>query len=160
MLRMMQEEIKRLEKETIRALAQLSELRQKFAEASGMDDFNNNMEVAQVPFAAYEMQLERHLEEKKEIEERHLKEKESIHDRHEREKDKMRKHYRSIILWIAIPFIAFIIGTFGTVAWFFANYDFSSYSQDGDGFNNMATQSTQGDVTYEPKAEDYSAQKS
>lgn len=158
MLNMMQEQFQELEKETIDLLQQLAELRHKLSEASGMDEMKET-DFVQVPFAAYEMQLERNMEEKQAIEDRHLQEKEAIHKRHEEEKDKMRKHYRSIILWISIPFIAFIIATFGTVAWFFANYDFASYSQDGDGFNNMATQSTQGDVTYEPKAEDYSAQK-
>lgn len=79
----------------------------------------NELEVAQVPFAAYEMQLERNLEEKKEIEERH-----------EREKDKMRKHYRTLILWIAIPFLTFIVAVFGSVVWFLNTYDIMSYAQD------------------------------
>lgn len=94
-----------------------------------MDEMNE-VDIAQVPFAAYEMQLERNLEEKKEIEERHLKEKEQIHERHEREKDKMRKHYRNIIFWITIPFLAFIVLVFGTATWFFSNYDIATYTQD------------------------------
>lgn len=120
MLKMMQEQFLELERETIQALRQMAEIRKKIQEASGMDMNNmSDLDVAQVPFAAYEMQLERHKEEKSEMEERFLK-----------EKDKMRKHYRNMILWIAIPFLTFIIAVFGTVAWFFNNYDFASYSQD------------------------------
>lgn len=124
MLKMMQNEFKDLERETVKALSQLSEIRRKIQEVSGMDIENmNELDVAQIPFAAYEMQLERSKEEKEAIEERHLKEKEQIHNRHEREKDKMRKHYRNLILWISIPFLTFIIAVFGTIAWFFSNYD-------------------------------------
>ena len=131
MLKMMQEQFLELERETVQALNQMSEIRKKIREVSGMDMENmNDLDIAQVPFAAYEMQLERHKEEKSEMEERFLKEKEQIHDRNEREKDKMRKHYRNMILWIAIPFLTFIVAVFVTVAWFFNNYDFASYSQD------------------------------
>lgn len=129
MLKMIQDQFMELERETVHALSQMAEIRRKIREVSGMDEMNE-IDIAQIPFAAYEMQLERNLEEKKEIEERHLKEKEQIHERHEREKDKMRKHYRNIILWISIPFFTFIVLVFGTVAWFFNNYDFASYSQD------------------------------
>lgn len=152
MLKMMQEQFLELERETIQALRQMAEIRKKIQEASGMDMENmNELDIAQVPFAAYEMQLERHKEEKSEMEERFLKEKEQIHERHEREKDKMRKHYRNMILWIAIPFLTFIVAVFGTVAWFLNNYDITGVTQDGAGINNYAYQTTQGDVIYEPK---------
>lgn len=157
MLKMMQNEFKDLERETVKALSQLSEIRRKIQEVSGMDIENmNELDVAQIPFAAYEMQLERSKEEKEAIEERHLKEKEQIHNRHEIEKEKMRKHYRNLILWIAVPFIVFIIAVFGTVAWFFNNYDFATYTQDGNGLNNIANKTTQGDVIYEPTPENNS----
>ena len=123
-----------------------------------MDEMNE-VDIAQVPFAAYEMQLERNLEEKKEIEERHLKEKEQIHERHECEKDKMRKHYRSIILWIAIPFIIFIVTVFSAIVWFLNTYDIMTVTQDGAGINNYAYQTTQGDVIYEPTDSDDSTEK-
>lgn len=136
MLKMMQKQFLELECETVQALSQLVELRKKIQEVSGMDIENmNELDVAQIPFAAYEMQLERNLEEKKEIEERHIKEKENINERHEREKDKMRKHYHNLILWIAIPFLTFIVAVFGTVAWFFSNYDIMSYAQDASAGN-------------------------
>lgn len=152
MLKMMEKQFLELERETVQALSQMSEIRKKIREASGMDMNNmSDLDVAQVPFAAYEMQLERHKEEKSEMEERFLKEKEKIHERHEQEKDKMRKHYRNLILWIAIPFLTFIIAVFGTVAWFFNNYDFATYTQDGYGLNNIANRTTQGDVIYEPE---------
>lgn len=157
MLKMMQEQFLELERETVKALSQLSEIRRKIQEVSGMDIENmNELDVAQIPFAAYEMQLERSKEEKEAIEERHLKEKEQIHNRHEIEKEKMRKHYRNLILWIAVPFIVFIIAVFGTVAWFFNNYDFATYTQDGNGLNNIANKTTQGDVIYEPTPENNS----
>lgn len=119
----------------------------------------DEMKIAEIPFAAYEMQLERHLQEKKEMEERHLKEKEQIHDRHEREKERIRKHYKNIIMWISIPFIVFLIGVFGGVVWFFGEYEFASYAQDGDGLNNIVNESAQGDVTYEPNFEDLESQR-
>lgn len=132
MLKMMEKQFLELERETVQALSQMSEIRKKIREVSGMDDTVNyeSMGGVEIPFVAYEMLGERHKEEKSEIEERFLKEKEQIHERHEREKDKMRKHYRNLILWIAIPFLTFIVAVFGTVAWFFNNYDFASYSQD------------------------------
>lgn len=129
MLKTMLQQLRQCEKEVAESLVQVSNLKMKISEAIGMDE-KDDFNIAQVPFAAYEMQLERNLEEKKEIEERHLKEKEQIHDRYEKEKDKMRKHYRNIILWIAIPFLTFIVAVFGTVAWFFSNYDIMSYTQD------------------------------
>src|SRR5699024_8492232 len=92
-----------------------------------------------VPLAAYEIQQERFFEERKDL-----------MDRVEAEKEKMRKHYKHIIMLIAIPFAALIIALFGTVVWFFNNYDFASYQQDGDGVNNYLNGSSQGDVTYEP----------
>lgn len=147
MLKMMQNEFKDLERETVKALSQLSEIRRKIQEVSGMDIENmNEWDVAQIPFAAYEMQLERNLEEKKEIEERHIKEKENINERHEREKDKMRKHYRNLILWIAIPFLTFIVAVFGTIAWFFSNYDIMSYAQDST-YGNANFIGNDGDIT-------------
>lgn len=93
----------------------------------------------QVPFAAYETQAERFQQEKQ-----------ALLDRFDAEKDKMRKHYKHIVMLIAIPFAAFIIALFGTVIWFFNNYDFASYQQDGDGINNYLNGSSQGDMTYEP----------
>ena len=158
MLKMMQDQFKELERETVHALSQMAEIRRKIREVSGMDEMNE-VDIAQIPFAAYEMQLERNLEEKKEIEERHLKEKEQIHQRNDLEKDKMRKHYRNIILWITIPFIVFILLVFGTVAWFLSNYDIMDVSQDGAGINNYAYQTTQGDVIYEPTDSDDSSEK-
>lgn len=96
-----------------------------------------------VPLAAYEVQQERFFEERKDL-----------MDRAEAEKDKMRKHYKHIIMLIAIPFIVFLVGVFGSVVWFLNNYDFATYEQDGDGLNNMANKTSQGDVTYESAPSD------
>lgn len=95
----------------------------------------NELDIAQVPFAAYEMQLERHKEEKSEMEERFLK-----------EKEKMRKHYRNMILWIAIPFLTFIVAVFGTVAWFLNTYDILTYAQDAT-YGNANFIGNDGDIT-------------
>lgn len=152
MLKMMEKQFLELERETVQALSQMSEIRKKIREVSGMDDTVNyeSMGGVEIPFVAYEMLGERHKEEKSEMEERFLKEKEQIHERHEREKDKMRKHYRNLILWIAIPFLTFIVAVFGLVGWVLFNYDIVSWSQDGSGINNYAYESTQGDLNYEP----------
>lgn len=149
MIKTMLKQIKESEKETVQALLQFEELRKKLLEAYDMED-KSELQVTQIPFAAYEMALERAHEERRQIDELHLKEKEGIFSRHEKEKESMQKHYRNIIKWIVIPFIVFIVGVFGTVAWFFNNYDFASYVQDGDGINNYLRDSTQGDLTYEP----------
>lgn len=160
MLKMMQKQFLELERETVKALSQLSEIRRKIQEVSGMDIENmNELDVAQIPFAAYEMQLERSKEEKEAIEERHLKEKEQIHNRHEIEKEKMRKHYRNLILWIAIPFIIFIVTVFSAIVWFLNTYDIMTVTQDGAGINNYAYQTTQGDVIYEPENSDGNSEK-
>lgn len=136
MLKMMQEQFLELERETIQALRQMAEIRNKIREVSGMDMENmNELDIAQVPFAAYEMQLERHKEEKSEMEERFLK-----------EKDKMRKHYRNMILWIAIPFLTFIVAVFGTVAWFLNTYDILTYAQDAT-YGNANFIGNDGDIT-------------
>ena len=147
MLKMMEKQFLELERETVQALSQMSEIRKKIGEVSGMDMENmNELDIAQVPFAAYEMQLERHKEEKSEMEERFLKEKEQIHERHEREKDKMRKHYRNMILWITIPFLTFIIAVFGTVAWLLNTYDILTYAQDAT-YGNANFIGNDGDIT-------------
>lgn len=145
MLKTMLQQLRQCEKEVAESLVQVSNLKMKISEAIGMDE-KDDFNITQVPFAAYEMQLERNLEEKKEIEERHLKEKEQIHDRHEKEKDKMRKHYRNIILWIAIPFLTFIVAVFGTVAWFLNTYDIMTYTQDAT-YGNANFIGNDGDIT-------------
>lgn len=149
MIKTMLKQIKESEKETVQALLQFEELRKKLAEAYGMDE-NNEIQVKEIPFAAYETALERAHEERRQIDELHLKEKEGIFSCHEKEMEETRKHYRNIIKWIVIPFIVFIVGVFSTVVWFFNNYDFASYVQDGNGINNYLRDSTQGDLTYEP----------
>lgn len=94
-------------------------------------------ENVMIPYAAFEMQA----------------------DRHDAEKDKIRKGYRRIITGICVSFtlaIALIIGTIFYVA---SNYEFASYSQDGNGINNYLSESAkQGDLTYEPENPNNTAQ--
>lgn len=75
--------------------------------------------AVQIPFAAYETQLERFQEEKREL-----------LDRHEREKAEMRKHHRKVVTTITAALIALIIGMFVTVFWFVNNYEFGLILQD------------------------------
>lgn len=90
-------------------------------------------DVVMIPFAAYEAQLERFDE----------------------EKEKMRKHYKHLVMFITIPFAIFIVVIFVFFIWFFTNYDLATYEQDGDGLNNIANKTTQGNVTYGAAPSDY-----
>lgn len=143
MVRTLIEELNKYEKAMADALMQVVETKQKLLEEYNMMEMKNEnpsgVEI-KIPFAAYETQLERFQEEKRELQ-----------DRYDREKEAMRKHYRNLVKWISISFVAFIFCVFGTVIWFFNNYDFATYVQDGDGLNNYLKNSTQGDVTYEPE---------
>lgn len=108
-------------------------------------------EDVKVSFASYELQQERAEYERESLHDRFEQEKTDMRDRFEREKDKMRKSYRTIIAWICGILIALVVGGCATVIWFFSTYDFMSVSQDGDGINNYAHDTEQGDVIYEPK---------
>lgn len=103
-----------------------------------------------VPFAAYEMQEERHHESFEAQEARNMEERQKLMDRHDAELDKVRKHYQHLVMFITIPFAVFVAAAFMFAAWFVSSYDFASYNQDGDGINNYLNSSSQGDVTYEP----------
>lgn len=142
MVRTLIEELTKYEKTMADALMQAAETKQKLLEEYNMMEMNNEnpsgVEI-KIPFAAYETQLERFQEEKRELQ-----------DCYDREKEAMRKHYRNLVKWISISFVAFILCVFGTVFWLFYNFDFATYTQDGDGLNNMANRTTQGDVMYEP----------
>ena len=125
-----------------KSLMEIQELKSKLMGACDMDKNENTKkayEDREVPLVAYEMQLERNLEEKQ-----------ALLDRHDKEKDKMRKQYRTIIGWLAGVTIALLIGVFGTVIWFLYNCDITGVTQDGDGLNNYAYSTEQGDVIYEP----------
>ena len=101
-----------------------------------------------IPYAAFEEQAIRFQEEKQQL-----------MQFHKEEKDAMREHYRNIVKWVSVSLIAFIIAVFGTVIWFFNNYDLASWTQDGDGINNYAYETTQGDLHYEPKNTDDNSEK-
>lgn len=110
----------------------------------------NDGNIAQIPFVAYEMQLERNHEDIEELGKRFSEEKKDILDRHERVNDKIRKHDRAIIISLAVALSIMIIGVFAFAFWLFSNFDFMSTTIDGDGLNNVAIETTQGDVIYEP----------
>lgn len=74
--------------------------------------------AVQIPFAAYETQLERFQEEKREL-----------LDRHEREKAEMRKHHRKVVTAICVPLILMIVGLFSFIFWVFANYEIVNMAQ-------------------------------
>lgn len=104
------------EQHAINYLIQATRLRMKLIKEQHVTDENilDEQEIIQIPFAAYEIQIERNGEERKEIE-----------NRHEKEKDKMRKHYRNIIIAICSVFAAFILSVFGIIIYLFANFDFA-----------------------------------
>lgn len=141
MVRTLIEELTKYEKTMADALMQAAETKQKLLEEYNMMEMNNEnpsgVEI-KIPFAAYETQLERFQEEKRELQ-----------DRYDREKEAMRKHYRNLVKWISISFVAFILCVFGTLFYFLTNYDFMSFNQDAEGINNYAYNTTQGDVMYE-----------
>lgn len=141
MVRTLIEELTKYEKTMADALMQAAETKQKLLEEYNMMEMKNEnpsgVEI-KIPFAAYETQLERFQEEKRELQ-----------DRYDREKEAMRKHYRNLVKWISISFVAFILCVFGTLFYFLTNYDFMSFNQDAEGINNYAYNTTQGDVMYE-----------
>lgn len=80
-------------------------------------------------------------------------------DRFAEEKRRIRNHYRNIIIWICIVFLVYIFLTFGAASYVLYNYEFASYSQDGNGINNiLGRQAQQGDINYGAKTEDNKAQ--
>lgn len=88
--------------------------------------------IATVPFFVYEEEIDR-----------------AEKDKDRAEKDK--KRYLTIIKWLVVVTIVAIICTIGSnIAWlvYESQYDKISYSQDGDGNNNLNT-GQQGDVNYE-----------
>lgn len=111
------EQLKEIENQAASTLMQATETRERLQEAYRMmnEEIEKNIEHenVQVPFAAFETQLERFQEEKREL-----------LDRHEQEKDKIRKHYGKIIIAMAIVLTSIIIGIFGTIFYFLNNYDF------------------------------------
>lgn len=101
-----------------------------------------------VPFAAYEMQEERHHESFEAQEARHIEEKEKLMNRHDAELDKLRKHYQKIVISVSSVLAIMIIGIFSLVFYFFNNYDFATVTQDGDGLNNFVNRSASVEVSY------------
>lgn len=138
MVRTLIEELTKYEKTMADALMQAAETKQKLLEEYNMMEMNNEnpsgVEI-KIPFAAYETQLERFQEEKRELQ-----------DRYDREKEAMRKHYRNLVKWISISFVAFILCVFGTVIWFFNNYDFATYTQDTE-YGNTNFIGNDGDIS-------------
>lgn len=128
------DQLKEIENQAASTLMQATETRERLQEAYRM--MNEEIEKSaehtdvRVPFVAFETQLERFQEEKREL-----------LDRHEEEKDKMRKHYRTIIVAMAIALTAMIVGLFGTALYIVANYDIATVNlaQDIDMNDGNAT---------------------
>lgn len=118
-------------------LMQAENTKKILMEVYGMKGTNEDfdLQVYQIPFPAYEAQLERHLQEKKEMREEHQK---AI--------DKERENYKKIIKWICIAFATFIIAVFGTVFYIFNNYDFATYEQDVE-YGNANYIGNDGDIS-------------
>lgn len=109
------------EKIIMQSLTEIETVKEKIMGVYNLAEENKNEKLVMIPFAAYELQAERNLEEKKDLLERHAQ-----------EKDKMRKHYQKIIIAISAVLIALIVGIFSTVLYFMANFDFATidFAQD------------------------------
>lgn len=125
---------KEIENQAASTLMQAMESRKKLEDAYKMmteeNEKNTEHTGVMVPFVAFETQLERFQEEKREL-----------LDRHGEEKDKMRKHYQRIIIAMAVALASMIIGFFGTAIYIVANYDIATVrlTQDIDMNDGSAT---------------------
>lgn len=63
----------------------------------------------------------------------------------ERKEARMDKQDKTIKMLIGV-ILSIILIVVGSIVWFFSNFDFITYEQDGNGINNIANNTTQGDV--------------
>lgn len=134
----------------------LYDLRQKIHFLGGIE--MEQTKETKVPLVAQEMILDRLLEERTESEKIHAEERKEMRESHKKELENTVKHCKTIVKWVCGAFLAFVFLVFAGVIWFFSNYELASYTQDGDGLNNMANYTTQGDVTYGAEAENFKEQ--
>lgn len=123
------EQISQYEKSMIQTLTEMENIKEKILEVYKVGEESKNEKLVMIPFAAYELQAERHLEEKKDL-----------LDRHSEEKEKMRKHYQKIIIAISSALFALIVGILSIVFYVIANFDiYASYQDITTGDNGTAT---------------------
>ncbi len=122
-------------------------MKEKVAEEMGKD-MNDVTSVQMIPLAAYEMAHERNENEKDRMRTDFQNEKNRMRDDFQKEKTEMRDRYQKIIKWVCAALATLIICVFGALIWFFSSYDVLGVSQDGDGLNNYAYGTEQGDVIY------------
>lgn len=117
------EQLNSYEKELCRMLVFISNTKINLLGAYNMYNNTRNEEdkTVYIPYAAFEEQAIRFQEEKQQL-----------MQFHKEEKDAMREHYRNIVKWVSVSLVAFIIAVFGTVIWFFNNYDLATYTQDAE----------------------------
>lgn len=63
----------------------------------------------------------------------------------ERKEARMDKQDKTIKMLIGV-ILSIILIVVGSIVWLFSNFDFITYKQDGNGINNIANNTTQGDV--------------
>ena len=63
----------------------------------------------------------------------------------ERKEARMDKQDKTIKMLIGV-ILSIILIVVGSIVWLFSNFDFIAYEQDGNGINNIANNTTQGDV--------------
>lgn len=63
----------------------------------------------------------------------------------ERKEARMDKQDKTIKMLIGV-ILSIILIVVGSIVWLFSNFDFITYEQDGNGINNIANNTTQGDV--------------
>ena len=102
------EQILETQKNAVKVILEAEKMKETVARQSGCE--TKDYEMAMIPVAVYETQQDRNFEEKK----------------------AMRKHYRTIVIWISSVLIALIFGIIGGCIYLFSNYDFASYSQESD----------------------------
>lgn len=75
----------------------------------------------------------------------------------ERKEARLDKQDKTIKMLIGV-ILSIILIIVGTVVWLFSSFDFVTYEQDGNGINNVANNTTQGDIINGSKGNDISEQ--
>lgn len=123
----MLEKFNQSERMAIKTLTEVVEAKKDFMGAYNMANNYEHHESINIPFAAYETQLERFQEEKRELMESH-----------EKEKDKIRKHYRSIVIAVCAVLTAMIVSVAILAMYFVYNFaiEIPSVEQTASGWND------------------------
>ncbi len=116
-------DLSQLKKGAIKIMAEIDNLEKKVSktnkEYSLSKDENLDLSIANYLYSALEMQQDR---EQEKIE--------KIMDLHEDEKTKIREDFNRWRKWTYSIILVLIIGIFGTLIWFFTNFEFADFRQE------------------------------